>query len=85
MQKEEMMTLIKAWTGFMKLNDIFVQIDKTCNLDGDDYQGLWSIYDVIKNHSKYADLNDDTNVNIFYEILSNKDFNLEQKYTLLTH
>ncbi len=83
MNKKDMIQLIEAVISINKINDDIIKITGGYPVANDEYKGIYNVYDVIYNHSKYAGRTDDKAEDEFRAIINAINKSPEEKYELL--
>lgn len=83
MKKQDMIQLIETVTSINKLNDDIIRITGGYPIANDEYKGIYNVYDVIFNNSRYAGRIDDKAEDEFRAIINAINKTPEEKYELL--
>lgn len=83
MSKEDMIRLIEAEMSIIRLNDDISRITNGYPINNTEYKGIYNIYDIIFENSKYAEREDDSAQNEFRAIMYGIGLTAEERYELL--
>ena len=83
MSDEDMIILIKAFESVSKLNDIIKSITGGYGIDAEGLDSIFDIFEVIRNNSRYAGLDEDEDYETFRAILYAINISTEEKYALI--
>ena len=83
LNKNDMIRLIEAYTAMNKINNSITELTGGYPIDNEAYNGIYNIYDIIYDHSKYAGREDDDALNKFRAIMNGIGLSAEERYNLL--
>lgn len=82
MNKEDMIALIKAIESFNRLNDRIIAITGGYDIDCEEYNGLYELYEVIRRNSRFSG-SDDYDEDMLRAVVCAINKTPEEKYELL--
>ena len=82
LDREDMITLIRAVESLDRLNSKITSITNGYGIDGEEFDGLFEIYEVLKRNSRYSG-SDDHDEDMFRAIIYAINKTSEEKYELL--
>lgn len=82
LDREDMISLIRAVEAFNKLNDRITAITNGYNIDCEEYNGLYEVYEVIRRNSRYSGTSDHDE-DMLRAIINAINKTPEEKYDLL--
>ena len=83
MSEKDMLRLIEAYISISNLNNTIIKLTNGYGISGEDFDGVYKIYDVIYDNSKYADREDDQALDEFRAIMNGIGLSAEERYNLL--
>lgn len=83
MNERDMVRLIEAFESANKINNLIIHITGGYSINEEEYNGIYNIYDVIYDNSKYADREDDEARDKFRAIMNGINISAREKYELL--
>lgn len=83
MDKKDMIRLIKAFISINKINDRISEMTGGCPINSNEYNGIYELYDVIFDHSKFAGRDDDEALDQFRDIMYRENISAEECYEAL--
>ena len=83
MNERDMVRLIEAFESVNKINNMIIYITNGYPINKEEYNGLYNIYDVIYDNSKYAGREDDEARDEFRAIMNGINISAREKYELL--
>ena len=82
LNKEDMISLIKALESFDKLNTKISSITNGYGISGDEFEGLFEVYEVIRRNSRFSE-SDDYDEDMLRAVIYAINKTPEEKYELL--
>ena len=82
LNKEDMISLIKALESFDKLNTKISSITNGYGISGDEFEGLFEVYEVIRRNSRFSE-SDDYDEEMLRAVIYAINKTPEEKYELL--
>ena len=82
LNKEDMISLIKALESFDKLNTKISSITNGYGISGDEFEGLSEVYEVIRRNSRFSE-SDDYDEDMLRAVVYAINKTPEEKYELL--
>lgn len=82
MNREDMISLIRAEEAFNRLNDRIIAITGGYDIDCEEYEGFYEIYEVLRRNSRYPGA-DDHDEDMFRAVIMAINITPEEKYELL--
>lgn len=83
LDKKDMIRLIDAYTAINKINNSISEMTGGYPIDNEIYNGIYNLYDIIFEHSKFAGRTDDDALNEFRAIMNGIWLSSEERYSLL--
>lgn len=83
MNEKNMLRLIEAYISISNLNNTIIKLTNGYGISGEDFDGVYKIYDVIYDNSKYAGREDDQALDEFRAIMNGIGLSAEERYNLL--
>ena len=82
MNKEDMIAIIKAEEAFNRLNSRITALTNGYNIDCEEYEGFYELYEVLRRNSRYPGTSD-YDEDMFRAIINAINKTPEEKYELL--